>query len=566
MNLPSSAAPTTDMILTRLRASEFAQLDDHLGAQQAAFEAATLSEKDWQSAFSAFEAADPAIGEAIELWREAVPGSYPAHVALATWLLARAWAFRGRTTSNLISDRGRRGMEHFLEQAEGAARYATSLSANPLLAWLVVGRVHNTLGCDLKLADLEAGKCPDWYSQPLRGNPASLLLRQVMLQHLRTEWGGSEAHMLAFVRAQAEGGLSSSDQTRLWAQFHGSVAHHARFFGNDLLKSLENARMAADLHRRYVDLLLQITLEVSRDQATRRAALDRWLETHEQFPEEPLDANTPGALIAGRALLPPLLPRLGRVLAARAADHDHEAVLSLTYLHLTQPSLALPDPLPFLERARDQGDVQAAELYARLLPAPGERYRRAVLRAAELGSSEMNWTVYSEFAVYQREFELEDRARYRFLLRAADTGENDARVALAELLRAGQAELGDDGVLRPVMEKPLQESLDYARHLLERAAAEEHPAAAKALKAAKASDWNASSAPYNPRRSAKQPAAPPASSSRPSYWWILFVLLAIGRIAASCNSHQSRPASWLAPPTGAAVTALAQPAGRIHVS
>lgn len=64
---------------------------------------------------------------------------------------------------------------------------------------------------------------------------------------------------------------------------------------------------------------------------------------------------------------------------------------------------------------------------------------------------------------------------------AADGGDNDARVQLAEQLRLGTAEVGEDGVLRPMKGTPLPRSIEYARHLLERAAHEGHKGAKVAL-------------------------------------------------------------------------------------
>lgn len=191
-------APFLDL----LRAGQYEALDRELSDVQAAFEGGERSERELERAFAPFEQPDPALGEKFSEWMEARPGSYGAHTALARWCLARAWAYRGGTTFNLVSDRGRRGMHHFLEQAEGCARHATTLTGNPLSAWLVVASVHNTQGCELSLEDLQAGRYPEWFTRPLAGNPHSLDLRRTMLLHLRTEWGGSEEHMLTFVRQQ----------------------------------------------------------------------------------------------------------------------------------------------------------------------------------------------------------------------------------------------------------------------------------------------------------------------------------------------------------------------------
>ena len=534
-----------------LKASQFSELEAQLAAVQQ-FEAGQCGELALTKAFEAFEQADPSWGEALSGWVEAFPTSYAAHTALATWLLARAWAFRGGTTANLISDRGQRGMQYFLEQAEGAARHATRLSENPLAAWLIVGQVDNTRGCDLSLTDLQARAYPDWYSQPLVGNPGSLLLRKTLLRHLRTEWGGSEAHMLAFVRQQDESDLSATDRSTLWAQYHASVSHHARFFGDDPVKGLEHARMAADLKPQYVDTLLQAVVEINLPAARRLEVLERWLKTHEQSPELALDHNTAWALLQSRELLPELMSRLGSVLKQRAEAQDFEAITALGLLKLHEKSVFLPDPMRYLVAFRERGHVFAAEIIADLERHDRINYMNAALKAADLGSERLSWEVYADFEHYRQDFDLDDRTQYRYLARAADAGNNDARYTLAQLLRSGEVEMGD-GVLRPVKTRPLQDSLDYAKHLLERAAAEGHKAAAKALRAAKPQDWDAKQAAHR-TYAYKMPKACRASaqsSGRPyrSGWWAVLLMLALLRLLHACSDQNSRASSGVWPPS-----------------
>ena len=63
-------------------------------------------------------------------------------------------------------------------------------------------------------------------------------------------------------------------------------------------------------------------------------------------------------------------------------------------------------------------------------------------------------------------------------------------------LRDSLAEIWDLAKWAPtaVNTQPLQQSLDYARHLLERAAAEDHPGALHALRNAREADWKAGTA------------------------------------------------------------------------
>ncbi|ADV66563.1 hypothetical protein [Deinococcus maricopensis] len=105
----------------QLRAQAYADLETHLNALQTQLQRGQIADQDVLDAYSAFQVPAPALGEPFSARREAYLGSYVAHVALAHWLLARAWAYRGGTTFDLVSDRGVRGLQHVLERAEGGA-------------------------------------------------------------------------------------------------------------------------------------------------------------------------------------------------------------------------------------------------------------------------------------------------------------------------------------------------------------------------------------------------------------------------------------------------------------
>ncbi|MEF2279578.1 DUF4034 domain-containing protein [Deinococcus sp. YIM 134068] len=547
-------------LLAHLRDARYTDLDPFLTGLQGRFERGEVSELELKRTFDAFQNPDPALGECFRGWMDTHPGSYAAHAALAGWLLGRAWAFRGETTANLVSDQGWRGLHHFLEQAEGCAREATTLTRNPLTAWLTVATVHNTRGCQMSLADVQAQQYPDWYTRPLEDNPHSLELRRVTLLHLRAEWGGSEEHMLTFVRQQQEAGLlGQGDMQKLWAAFHSHVSHHALHFAGDSAAGVERARLAADLQESYADQLLVALTHADAPEAERRVALERFLAAAEGDPRVRASGNFPWALYQAKGWLEPLLPRVTALLTRWAGEGDHEAAVTLGRLHCFNRTWAIPDPTPLLMRARDEGDKAAAEmlvhlqehglgLKAALRDTPEKR--DAVLKAADLGSDDMSWRVYRGFDAYRGQFELDDRAKYRYLLKAADAGNNDARFALAQQLRAGLVEVGDDGVLRPVDTRPLQDSLDYAKHLLERAAAEEHKGAQKALKKAKDGDWDAKTA-RRLRGGATEQEREAARGGRPWWQWWLIGSFVIGVLRA-CGSFldDDRPAAsqgWASP-------------------
>ncbi|MBZ9714324.1 DUF4034 domain-containing protein [Deinococcus multiflagellatus] len=506
-----NAAPD---LLRLLRDEQYGTLQEHLGGLQRQFEAGQLAERDLLNAFQAFQQPDPALGERFSAWMDAHVGSYEAHVALAEWLLSRAWAARGEAKSSHVSDQGWRGLEHFTEQATACAGHAVTLTANPLAAWAVIGWAANSLGCRVSAAEVDAQQYPDWFTQGLAANPQSLTLRRIMLYHLREEWGGSEAQMLAFVRhQQASGLLSETDMQRLWAEFHVCVSHHAMAFTRDFVVAVERAQLAANLRDLHANQLFVALTIAGRSLAERRAALERYLAAAEQDEDAALDGNGLIAFVHGWQGLEDLAPRVAGLLRRAAERGDTDAMIGLGKLQLAGPAWRLPDALPWLLRARDEGNREAAELLVVLrADQEPEEVNRDALRAADLGSPDLSWHVYGHFGAFRQQFGLDERDRYRYLLRAADAGNNDARVALAQQLRAGRVEVGGDGVLRPVKTRPIQDSLNYARHLLERAEGSGHAGAQRLLARSKARDWEAGTA----RRALLWPALPFTLSALPS--------------------------------------------------
>ncbi|WP_288433605.1 DUF4034 domain-containing protein [uncultured Deinococcus sp.] len=534
--------PSTD-VLALLRRGDYKQLDQHLGEGQRSFEAGQSGEQDLKALFGPFDLGDITLSEPFSNWLDETPGSYVALVALAMWQARRAFDLRGGATSNLVSDQGYRGMFHFMQQAEAAARHATTLSPNPLGAWLVIGLIHNGQGCELEPGDVEAERYPDWYTEPLRLNPRSLEVRRTMLAHLRTEWGGSETQMLAFVRQQQESGdLSVGDQQKLWGQYHQQVAHHAWLFGEDGVKALEHARLAADLNDANAELLFALLTDQNAASAQRGAALERFLSHLERHPDHGL-WYARSALSARTDILAPYVTRLNTVLTHMAQTGDDDAAGVLAQLWAEAPGLGFADPVPLLLQARERGSVVAANLLVWLAfnnKATALQDRRAhILAAADLGSASACWEIWENFGAYQEQGSLDERARYRYLLRAADAGENEARMALARQLRAGRVELGEDGVLRPVDTQPIQSSLDYAKHLLERAAGEDYKPARTLLTKTKDAQWQADTAQRLKGRLSKAPQKARETVRPP---WFLIVLLVLG-ILRAC-AHFSAPAEF----------------------
>ncbi|UBV43428.1 hypothetical protein LAJ19_04225 [Deinococcus taeanensis] len=162
--------------------------------------------------------------------------------------------------------------------------------------------------------------------------------------------------------------------------------------------------------------------------------------------------------------------------------------------------------------------------------------REAILKAANLLSGDMSWRVYQDFTAYQEQFALDARQRFRYLHRAADGGNNDARYELAQQLRAGRVELGEDSVLRPVDTAPIQASLEYARHLLERAAGTGYRPAAKMLRDTPERDWQAATARRFSLRGTAA-ALPVKTGTWWEGWWKWMLAVAVLRLIAALFGH-----------------------------
>lgn len=540
-------------LLHLLRSGDIEPLHAQLSDLQAQFEAGKLHERDLLRAFHPFQTSDLTLSDGFQKWTEKRPGTYAPHVALAGWFLGRGWEARGGQKSNRVSDQGWRSLDHFLTQADGCARHAATLTDNPLAAWHVIGLVSNTRGCQLSLHDVQTQHYPDWFTRGVADNPGSFVLRRVMLLHLRTEWGGSEEHMLTFVRQQQDAGLlGQTDMQRLWAEFHSCVAHHAQHFSQDHALAVERARIAAELDPLQSEQLLISLTGANASPFERLDALRRYLSAAQQENSVP-SSNFGWAVLNAEDWIRPELPRITALLDRAAQDGDADSAVLLGHMQLIHPAWGTQSARAVLEIARDQGHTAAAETLAYLsehTSAPVEQRREDILKAADLLSGEMSWHVYQQFPEFQRQFNLEPRQRFKYLHRAADGGENDARFELAQQLRAGNVELGEDGLLRPVDTQPLQASLDYAKHLLERAASTDHAPSSKALKAARERDWQAETARRVKLRAVQtgpvKPGEPAGERQARVPWWLIAVLI-VGALRACAHFTDAPPTSEVDP-------------------
>ena len=73
----------------------------------------------------------------------------------------------------------------------------------------------------------------DPYLTGVQRSPDSMLLRQAMLANLRTEWGGSERDMQAFITRPEHGHLPQCDRDTLSATFWRHVGHYRQHFNHD---------------------------------------------------------------------------------------------------------------------------------------------------------------------------------------------------------------------------------------------------------------------------------------------------------------------------------------------
>jgi hypothetical protein len=463
--------PTPTETIICLREDHFDTLDKSLNNIQRSYERGELSEQDLHLAFQAFTTGCWTLGEKIRGWIEAHPESYAAHQAHSQWLLGQARRVRGGTTSDLVSDRGSRGVQGFLQHTESAVRYASGITARPLLSHLHLGNIQTIRGCNVTLQEVEQGQWPEWFRDGLALEPHSLLQRQTMLLTLRTEWGGSEAHMLAFLRGQ-EAELSSADRQKLWAQFNGQIAHHALHFARDTERALEYAGYAANLAPRYHYDLAYVELVRENKEAARSAFMTA-LQSELGDPHARLGVK---GFFVSTDLYDDSGQEAQQILEVLRREADGAALdaFQLVARHLRfNPRLQdKRGPRAWLEQGLIEGDNEAGRPlveFVRDTTRDPVETMRAALFAADEGSPEAAALVWNRWRHYRRRFKLDDRAKYRYLLNAADGGDNFARVALARLLKSGRAELGSDGILRLVRARPTQDSREYAQHLRGRA-------------------------------------------------------------------------------------------------
>lgn len=459
--------------IEKLRADAFEELDRYFSQVQHFYEQDQLSERDLDYAFAGFDSEFQTLGEKLGSWINH-SGSYAAHVALSRWFLGQAWLYRGGSTFNEVSDRGRRGMQYHLEQAEECARASLHLTQKPLLSFLVLAGVQHTHGNRLSLEDLQAGRYADWYLEGIRIAPASLKLRQRLLGTLRTEWGGSDQHMLTYIRSQ-EGAVSQADHQKLWAQFHEQMAHHAYFFQKKPQQALEFIEYAVQLNPALQDQRAFYLYGLNRNsEAT--DILMQLLKKHDGdvrfFVAQSATASLLKELEGGH----PDQEYVYRYLKIQAQDGDLEAVVQVGQLLENLSSLeGAESPAYWYEKALKEGKNRAGALLVfHVLRVGGtiEQMMQHVYQGAEARNAYCCGVLYENFPLYQKNFNLDERTKYKYLLRAADAGDNASRMELARLLKAGRVELGEDGVVRPIRGKPTADSLEYAEHLEGRALAE----------------------------------------------------------------------------------------------
>lgn len=376
------AALSSSDVLPALRGGHYSELQGALDLVQARFEARTLNEAELRAAYAPFALPDPALEAALKGWLVA-SGAYAAHVAHATWLLGRAQALRGTLPVTQLSDRRWRGTLSGVQALEGAARQALGLGAgNPLSAWLLLGRARNLVGCTLSLEDVLGERYPDWFACPLARNPASLELRQVMLDHLRPEWGGSDEAMFAFVRQQ-ERRMGLGDAHRLWADYHARAAQHALHFLGDHPAGAARARLAAELYEPHAETLFVALTRALDTDAERQAALERCLTVAEHDPEWRPGEGWFWALYNSDHFLAPLLGRVLPLLADWAAGGAARRRRRAGAAVAAQPALAAAGPGAAAApraRGRQRGGRRDARRASGGGPGPARRRHRQPLQ------------------------------------------------------------------------------------------------------------------------------------------------------------------------------------------
>lgn len=117
-------------ILEKLRHRDFAGLDSEFERYQEAFEKSPTAELNEKLAFDSFATDDPSVGDLIEEWIIAKPGSFAAHMAMGSYFSWRGWHTRGPAPADQTASGQFDKMKKYFGESDTETEIALKIKPN----------------------------------------------------------------------------------------------------------------------------------------------------------------------------------------------------------------------------------------------------------------------------------------------------------------------------------------------------------------------------------------------------------------------------------------------------
>ena len=179
-------------ILEKLRHRDFAGLDSEFQRYQDAFEKTPTAELDEKLAFDSFATDDPSVGDLIEEWIVAKPGSFAAHMAMGSYFSWRGWHTRGPAPADQTPSGQFDKMKKYFGQSDTETEIALKIKQKLSIAYAVL------------LGEARGVQDQSLHSQlqkdALRRMPASFVIREEVMESMYPRWGGNQQMMSEFAQ------------------------------------------------------------------------------------------------------------------------------------------------------------------------------------------------------------------------------------------------------------------------------------------------------------------------------------------------------------------------------
>jgi hypothetical protein len=185
--------------LSLLRERRYQELDTQLATLQTRYEHDPQTAEQLLIPFPIFYVADPALEPYLDEWVAALPTSYVARVARATYYRKVAHEQRGKRFMADTTPQQVQGMEKYFSLARQDLEASLQLTAKPVLSYVHLLDIGTYLG--------EAEWNRRLLEDALRVDPHDFIVRRKFIYSLRPKWGAGFAAMAAFLAECQHAGL-----------------------------------------------------------------------------------------------------------------------------------------------------------------------------------------------------------------------------------------------------------------------------------------------------------------------------------------------------------------------